>query len=153
MPIKTGISTKGGDKLKAILAKAEQARRSKIKVGYMGDRYADGTPLAQVAAANNYGIPGAGIPERPFFSQSVSVMREELPRVLLRTIDPATLTVSEGEARVIGAWAAGIIRERALALKQPPNTPYTLKQKEGQNPLVDTSRLATGATYDLEQRR
>ena len=67
MPIKTGISTKGGDKLKAILAKAEQNRASKAKVGFMGGKYPDGTSLAAVAAAQNYGVPEQGIPERPFF--------------------------------------------------------------------------------------
>ena len=153
MPIKTGISTKGGDKLKAILAKAEKNRASKVKVGYQGAKYADGTSLAAVAAIHNYGVPQQGIPERPFFSQAVSIMRQELPGILLHTIDPKTLTVAEGEARVIGAWATGIIEDRAKALRLPPNTPYTLQRKEGDNPLVDSGRLADGATYDLEQGR
>ena len=153
MPIRTSLKTSGGDKLKAILAKAEQSRRSKIRVGYTGSTYPDGTSLAAVAAAQNFGSPERGIPERPFFGQAVSVMRQDLPRILARTVDPATLTVSTGEARVIGDWAVGIIQERALGLKLPPNTPYTLKQKQGNNPLLDTGRLATGATHDLEQGR
>ena len=155
MPIKTGITTKGGDKLKAILAKAEQGkgRVSKIKVGYMGnDRYPDGTPLVSVAVGQNFGEPGRGIPERPFFSQAASIMRQDLPGILLHTIDPKTLTIGPGEARVIGAWAIGIIQERALALKLPPNAASTLAEKQGNNPLVDTGKLASGATYDYQER-
>ena len=153
MPIKTGITTKGGERLKAILAKAEQSRVSKIKVGYMGnDKYPDGTPLVSVAVGQNFGEPKAGIPERPFFSQAASIMRQDLPGILLHTIDPKTLTVGPGEARVIGAWAIGIIQERALALKLPPNAASTLAEKQGNNPLVDTGKLATGATYDYQGR-
>ena len=143
------LRTTGGDKLKAIMAKAEQARRSKIKVGYMGGSYPDGTSLAAVAAAQNYGVPGQGIPERPFFSQSVGTMREELPRLLVKTIDPKTLTVSDAEGRVIGRWAANIIRQRIADLNQPPNAPSTLKEKKGDSPLVDTGRLADGVTWEL----
>ena len=80
-------------------------------------------------------------------------MREDLPRVLLRTIDPSTLTVSHREAQVIGRWAIGIIEDRARALQEPPNAPYTLERKEGDNPLIDSGRLAAGASYDLEQGR
>ena len=153
MAIKTGISTSGGAKLKAVLDKAEKNRAAKVKVGYIGDRYPGGEGLAQVAAAHNFGVPGAGIPERPFFSQSAHIMRQELPRVLLRTIDPSTLTVSHREAQVIGRWAIGIIEDRARALQEPPNAPYTLERKTGDSPLVDTGRLAAGASFDLQQGR
>ena len=149
MPIKTGISTKGGDKLKAILAKAEQARRSKAKVGFIGGQYPDGTSLAEVAAVQNYGSPEQGIPERPFFGQAVSVMRQDLPRVLLKVVDPATLTVSEKEGRIIGRWAVNVIRQRIADLEQPPNAPSTLKEKEGKNPLVDSGTLSAGVTFEL----
>ena len=155
MPIKTGITSKGGERIKAILSKAEQGkgRVSRIKVGYMGsDKYPDGTPLVSVAVGQNFGEPGRGIPERPFFSQAAHIMRQDLPGLLVRTIDPKTLTVAEGEARVIGAWAIGIIQERALALKLPPNAASTLAEKQGNNPLVDTGKLATGATYDFQGR-
>ena len=108
MPIKTSISSKGGAKLKAVLDKAEQARRSKVKVGFMGGKYPDGTPDAVVAAANEYGL--GGLPERPFFRQSVAIMQQDLPRVLPRFIDPSTLTVSHREGNMIGAWAADVIK-------------------------------------------
>ena len=150
MPIKTSITTKGGDKLKAILAKAEQARRSKAKVGFIGGQYPSGESLAAVAAAQNYGVPEQGIPERPFFGQAVSVMRQDLPRILARTVDPATLTVSEKEGRIIGRWAVNVIQDRIADLSQPPNAPSTLKEKKGDSPLVDTGRLSAGVTYELE---
>ena len=47
MPISTGIKTTGGAKLRAVLAKAEQPRRSKVTVGiFPGSKYPDGTPVA-----------------------------------------------------------------------------------------------------------
>ena len=51
MAFSTSVSTKGGNKLKAVLAKAEQARKSKIKVGIFSTaKYDDGKPVAEVAA-------------------------------------------------------------------------------------------------------
>ena len=77
-------------------------------------------------------------------------MRQDLPRILARTIDPATLTVSEKEGRIIGRWAVNVIQDRIAALNQPPNAPSTLAEKKGDNPLLDTGRLHAGVTYELE---
>ena len=128
--------------------KAEQARRSKVKVGFMGGKYPDGTPDAVVAAANEYGL--GGLPERPFFRQSVAIMQQELPRVLPRYIDQKTLTVSHREANLIGAWAADVIKGRIADLQDPPNSPATLAAKQGDSPLQDTGHLGDAVSWEVE---
>ena len=57
MPISTGISTKGGKRLEAIMKRAEQPRRSKVTVGiFPGSKYPDGTSIAAVGAIHEFGL-------------------------------------------------------------------------------------------------
>ena len=62
MPIKTSISSKGGAKLKAVLAKAEQNRGKRVKVGFFSTaKYEDGTLVANVGERCGHpGVRGAG---------------------------------------------------------------------------------------------
>ena len=66
MAFKTTLTTKGGGKLQAVLKKAEEARRKQVKVGFFSTaKYEDQTPVATVAAVQEFGAPKASIPERP----------------------------------------------------------------------------------------
>ena len=67
MAFSTGITTKGGEKMRAILTKAEQAkgRKTQVKVGFFSpSEYPDGTKVAVIAAINEFGLDDN--PERPF---------------------------------------------------------------------------------------
>ena len=83
MAFTTGATTKGGQKLNAILLKAEKARIKRVRVGFFSTaKYDDGTSVANVAGIQEFGAPAVGIPERPFFRQSIAIMEDELPGVL-----------------------------------------------------------------------
>ena len=76
MAFTTTVSTKGGAKLKAVLAQAEKQRAKKIKVGFFStSEYEDGTKVATGAAIQEYGL--AGNPERPFFRQAIAELEQE----------------------------------------------------------------------------
>jgi hypothetical protein len=48
-------------------------RAKSVRVGYLeGVDYPDGTPVALVAAVQNWGAPKVGVPARPFFSNMVA---------------------------------------------------------------------------------
>lgn len=71
----TTRSLSGGDKLKTALAEIAKKvnKAALVKVGFMeGARYPDGTPVAMVAAIQNFGAPAAGIPVRSFFSDMIA---------------------------------------------------------------------------------
>ena len=58
MAFQTSVSSRGGEKLKATLAKAEQSRNKRVKVGFFSTaKYQDGTPVANVAAIQEFGAP------------------------------------------------------------------------------------------------
>jgi hypothetical protein len=78
---------KGGDKLNAALAAiaAKLKDGARVKVGFInGATYPDGkgTPVAMVAAIQNYGAPRAGIPPRPFFTNMVKEKSAEWPAAI-----------------------------------------------------------------------
>ena len=148
MAITSGIRTSGGAKLKAVLAKAEQPRRSRVTVGiFAGSKYPDGTSVALVGALHEFGL-GPRLPERPWFRQSIAELESDLPRKLRDILDPATLTVSTIEAVRIGEYAKSVIQGRIRDLQEPANAPSTLKLKEGDSPLVDTGQLHDAVDYE-----
>ena len=147
MPFRTTLKTTGGGKLQAVLKKAEETRVKKIKVGIFSEsKYqdADQTPVATVALIQEYGL--AGNPERPFFRRAISELERDLPGKLADILDPATLDVDAAAADAVGRYAAGVVRDSAKDLKDPPNAANTVKR--GKNPLVDTGELVAAVDHE-----
>ena len=149
MAFSTGLTTKGGGKLKAILDRAEKAkgRKSEIRVGFFSDKKyddADQTPLATVAAIQEFGL--AGNPERPFFRQAIAELERTLPRQLRGLVNPETMDVDAATAARIGQIAAQTIRDRIVALRDPANAETTVKR--GDNPLVDSGQMHGAVDYE-----
>ena len=150
MAFTTTVSSRGGAKMKAVLAKAEQNRRKKIKVGFFSTaKYDDGTPVANVAAIQEFGAPAVNIPERPFFRQSIAIMEKELPSVVAKVIDPTTMELDNRGADDVGAYAADVIQQRIVDLKDPPNSPVTILLKGSSNPLMDEGHMRDSVTWEV----
>ena len=152
MAFTTSIKTSGGAKLQAVLKKAEQQRKKQIKVGFFPDKKyddADATPVALVAAIQEFGL--AGNPERPFFRQSIAQLEQDLGRRLARILDPKTMTVSASDAEEIGRYAVGVVQDHIQSLRDPANAASTIELKDGKNnPLIDSGRLHDSADYQAE---
>lgn len=105
--------------------------KSELHVGFLENAtYPDGVSVATVAALNNFGAPGAGIPPRPFFSNLIrdkSAGWAEAGRRLLK------LTKYDGDAALslLGERIAGQLREAIVDMNEPANSPVTnlLKQR------------------------
>ena len=153
MAFTTNVSTKGGDKMKAIMDRAERNRNRKIKVGiFPSSEYPDGEKVANIGAIQEFGSPDANIPERPFFRQAIAEIERDLPKQMRGIIDPQTMEISEHNAARIGRFAADIIRTRIRDLRNPANSAFTLSRKQGENPLVDTGELEAAIDYEVESR-
>ena len=179
MAFTTTVSSKGGDKMKAVLKKAEEARRKKVKVGFFASakyekranpfvlarnegqvigvhgparpaNLGEGAQVANVAAILEFGAPKASIPERPFFRQSIAIMEKELPHFLSGIVNPLTMEVGDREANEVGAWAADIIQQRIKDLKTPPNSELTIELKGSDNPLIDEGFMYQSVTWEVE---
>ena len=162
-----------------ILLQAEKARIKRVRVGFFSTAKYEGranpfvvarneghvigvhgparpanvgesVSAAYVAAIHEFGAPDAGIPERPFFRQSVAIMEDELPDVLAGVIDPETMEVGQREGNLVGAYAADVVQQRIVDLQEPPNSELTQEIKGSSNPLIDTGHMRQSVTWEVE---
>ena len=124
---------KGGAALKAKLTQLAEkvTTASQVKVGFLeGATYPDGTPVAMIAAIQQFGAPAVGIPPRPFFTNMINrhsgEWGDDIAELLRRTDYDARLTLElEGE------HIEGQLRVEIDDTNSPPNSPVTnlLKQR------------------------
>ena len=151
MPLRVRTSQKGGDKVRRILREGGKGRQPKISVGFFSTaKYQDGTKVAEVAAIQEFGAPNAGIPERPFFRQSVVILEADLKNIVRNIVNPETMVLTKNDADIIGAYAQGVIQDRITELRDPPNSPKTIALKQSSNPLVDTGHLRQSVTWSVD---
>lgn len=142
---------RGGEKLEAALKEiaAKASNASVVKVGFLANAtYPDGTSVAMVAAINEYGAPGAGIPPRPFFRNMIAAKSGEWPRAiadLLKTNDyDAAKTLGQTGEAVKGQLAQSIVDTNT-----PPNAPSTIARKGAAKPLVDSGHLLQSIDHEV----
>ena len=140
---------RGGRKLRNLLRRAGRGGVERLQVGFFESaRYPDGTPVAAVAAWNEFGA--ANIPERPFFRIALAGMRDPIEQIIRNEINPLKLVVDRQLADKIGAYAAGAVQESIADLTSPPNAPSTVARKGSSNPLIDTGQMRTAVTWRVE---
>ena len=154
---------RGGKKLKAFLRKAKAAKGvGTIEVGfYSTAKYDDGTPVTNVAAWNEFGVPSNNVPERPFFRQAVKKMPDPIIELIKAEIDPKTMVIDRQLAERIGEAGKLEVQQSIVKLKEPPNAYITIhggvfrrrgkvifvKGKGSSNPLIDEGFMHNSVTY------
>ena len=133
---------------------AEIAKRvgagGSVKVGFLaGATYPDGTPVAAVAAIQDFGAPRAGIPPRPFFRNMVAAKKDEWPAAIEKNLVATGYDVNVTLARV-GEGIAGQLRQSIVDTNEPPLKPATSRRKGFDKPLVDTGHLLASVDYAVE---
>ena len=159
--VKVTVNRTGGKKLQRLLREAGKGGVSGVKVGFFSDaRYQDGTPVAAVAAWNEFGTKN--IPERPFFRNALAESERGVSNILAKGIDTKKMVVDDRLAGRVGEYVAGQVQESITALKDPPNAPETVARKRkklhgkkgvggGENPLIDTGFMHDSVTWQVEQ--
>ena len=156
--ISVKVQRRGGKKLQRLLREAGKGGVSGVKVGFFSTvRYEDGTPVAAVAAWNEFGtgphtiapkeakvlaftgsegqtvfaksVQHPGVPERPFFRRAIAEMEDGVSKILKSGLDPKKMVVDEQLADRVGLYAAAQVQESIVALNDPPNSPATIAQK------------------------
>lgn len=153
------VNTQGGQRIRRLMEVAERGGGFRaIEVGFFASaRYPEGTPVAHVAAINEFGTDR--IPERPFFRGSVAKMETELMPVLRSGINTETMQVDGMLADKLGAHAAGVIQTtiaKGTFHPNPPNAPSTIARKtKGQGgevtTLIDTGKLRQSVTWRVHR--
>jgi len=124
-----------------------------IFVGIRGDAgdSADGTPLAVVAAANEFGT--RTIPERSFLRSTVDskqeVYEDQIAEVLEEVVDGGGLPALAVGLNRIGLGAVADVQETMRQLDDPPNAESTIRAKGADNPLIRDGRLRQSIDYEI----
>lgn len=149
-------SVTGGDKLMAILEKkaAEFARVNNpkaLEVGFLEDAtYPDGTSVAMVAAIQEYGAPGVGIPPRPFFRKMVAKHKSEWGPALGRYVRKTKGDLPMALA-YLGERIAGELRESIISIQDPPLSPVTVMLRDMKS--RDQSLVVTRSTVEEARQK
>ena len=131
-------------------AKRAQARAvHQVAWGFFSTaRYPAGEAVTNVAASHEYGI---GVPERPFFRQSLAGAERALRAIVRDGLDGRTMAVTERTANRVGAHFAGELQESITRLRTPPNSPATIRRKGSSNPLLDTGLMRASVTWAIDR--
>ena len=127
------------DALNAIASNVESLQ---VKAGFIdGATYPDGTPVAMVAAVNEYGDPARNQPPRPFFRNAIAQHESEWADTIARGMEKGvdTRTILS----VVGEQIAGDVVQSIATLMEPPIKDATIanRRRRGNKsvkPLVDT---------------
>jgi hypothetical protein len=135
-----------------------------VRVGFFeGSKYDNGTPVAQVAAAQEFGSPAQGIPPRSFMRQAIAQKSRWWAQLVKAGMDE----VAEGKQTTphqvwdkVGLKAAGDVRKAiskvmAPALKKSTIDARRRKMADGKTvgnltkPLVDSGVMFNAVTHEV----
>ncbi|MHB8283955.1 MAG: hypothetical protein ACYDD1_04695 [Caulobacteraceae bacterium] len=131
----------GGDALEKRLQQIAEglASGATLRVGFLENAtYPDGTLVALVAASQNFGAPGKGIPPRPFFSNMIAANSPAWGDQLAKALayyDNDVFKALEG----MGVLMTDQLRDAILTFQGAPLSPRTIAAKGFDKALVDTS--------------
>ena len=111
--------------------------------------YADDTPVASVAAVQEYGSADGRIPERPYFRQAVARLENIVPRVLASAMTANGFNLRRRDAERVGEVAVSEIQQSIVNLREPPNAPSTIARKGSTNPLIDEGVMLGSVAYEV----
>lgn len=124
-----------------------------LKVGFIdGATYPDGTPVAMVAATNEYGNPANNQPPRPFFRNAIANHETEWSEAIAKGL--AKGFEVEQVLSVVGERIAGDVVESIATLMDPPLSAATIasrksKGNDSTKPLVDTKVMIRDVHYEV----
>lgn len=124
-----------------------------LKVGFIdGATYPDGTPVAMVAATNEYGNPANNQPPRPFFRNAIAEHESEWLDAISRGLQKGVPL--DDVLAVVGEKAVGDVVQSIATLMDPPLSPATIASRKSKGnastkPLVDTKVMIRDVHYEV----
>ncbi len=120
----------------------------KVSVGFLeGATYPDGTSVATVAAAQEFGTDT--IPPRPFFRSMVAAKQGEWGPALAVQLTKTGFDV-EKSLRRAGEGIKGQLQQSILDTNSPPLAESTVKAKGFDKPLIDTGVMLRSVDYRVD---
>lgn len=144
-------TVRGGAKLDAALRElaAKVAVPATLRVGFLENaRYPDGTPVAMIAAINEYGRPPTQ-PPRPFFRNMIRDKQGEWPKAIADLLKANDLDAVKA-LDLAGAAIAGQLRQSIVDLVSPALAASTIRRKGFDKPLIDTGHMLNSVDHEVK---
>lgn len=153
------MKIKDNDKKSKSLERYLKQLECKISVGLHEEQgsalhpEADGETIFDIAAANHFGVPSNNVPARPFvshwFDTHINDISENINDIFTALINKQikpnkTLEIYSQE--LLDSMKADITNKIYV-----PNKPSTLKRKQGDTPLIDSSVLFDSLKYKIQK--
>lgn len=123
-------------------------RGGQVRVGFLENAtYPDGTSVATVAAAQNFGAPSRNIPPRPFFSNMVEEKQHEWPEALRIALEGGAST--DQALALLGEGMRGQLQQSIRDTNSPPLSPVTVERKGFDKPLIDKADMINSVGVEL----
>ena len=162
MPLKSKVTTQEIDKgFAEILEEAGFAKgKSFLKVGVLskdGQKIEPGGNfnLAQIAAVHEFGSKKAGIPERSWMRSTMDENQQKyfaLSFKLLAQVGVKGMKIRKA-LNLMGLQIASDFKRKITILRDPPNSPATIRRKGSTNPLIDTGRMRNSQNHQVTLKK
>jgi hypothetical protein len=147
------MSLTGGDKLRMHLnGIAEKISRGKaVNVGFLEGAAPepDGTPVATIAAINEYGNPKNGQPPRPFFRRMIETKKAGWGTSFNAVLKASNMDTAKALA-LMGEGMRGQLIESINEFIDPPLATSTVQQKGFDKPLINKGHMRDSADYEVK---
>lgn len=147
---------KGGGKLEKILTSLEQNSSSakRVDVGFFrGATYPDGTPVATVAAVQEFG--NSRVPARSFMRTTIAEKARLWPKAGEAILRATGCNVRQA-LETMGGEAASDMQDRIRAITEPALSPATIKKRRAvgsenpTKPLIDTRTMINALSFQVD---
>lgn len=156
-------SFSGGERLRERLEELSRriGDRPDVKVGFLaGASYPDGTPVATVAAVQEFGTrierqraDGSPyvveIPSRPFFRNMIAASKGGWSSAIAKNLKATDFDVNRTLDRM-GQGIKGQLQQSIRDTNDPPLAPSTIAAKGFSTPLIDTGHMLNSVDYRVE---
>lgn len=146
------------------------------KIGWFKSaKYEDGTPVAEVAAVQEYGVPSKNIPSRSFMRRTLTENKNNY-RSLVQSVAKSILngkTTPQSGLELIASKVAGDMRKTISQIQEPPLKFDTIKARLDRRklklsknkkarkktigsltkPLIDTGLMYGTLTYHVDKNK
>lgn len=143
----------GGEALERKLRElAEKLGDGKVlRVGFLeGAPYEkNGTPVATVAASNEFGNPANNQPPRPFFRRMIADKSPDWGDDLANLAEAENFDIDTLMGRM-GEHVKGQLQESIREFTEPELSPVTIAKKGFSKPLIDTSHMLNSVDYEVK---
>ena len=147
-----------------INAVVQYLARKRVSVGFFDTaKYPDGTPVAYVAAIQEFGHPEGNIPARPFFRSAIAKIKQ----AFVDNSRAGVLAALEGRIAPqamlerLGMMGSSAVQESITDGNYEPLKQSTLDAKQSKKrtagisskPLIDTAQMLQSVTYAVEAKQ